>query len=85
MTEIKPATPDPVQCAREFIQSGDKPMDELQIRQHARRLIELNGPAAIAVAAQKAASYEESGDVEQARNWKRIEIALKEMRGPHQG
>ncbi|MGI9405594.1 MAG: hypothetical protein ACR2O4_04410 [Hyphomicrobiaceae bacterium] len=59
-------------------------MDAMQIRQHAHRLIETNGAGATAAAAQKAARYEASGEAEQAKNWKRIEAALKQMRGPHQ-
>lgn len=60
-------------------------MNSQDVHQHALRLIEHNGPKAVAVAAQKAAHFENSGDKEQARTWKRIEAALKEMRGPHQG
>ena len=38
---------------------------------------------AIAEAAQKARSFEERGESERARNWRRIEAVLLEMRGPH--
>lgn len=50
----------------------------------ARHLFESYGPKAIAEAAQKAASFEESGDDAQARFWRRVQGAVLEMRGPRQ-
>lgn len=50
----------------------------------ARHLLETQGPAAIAHAAQKADSYADDGDEEQANIWRRVEVALREMRGPRQ-
>jgi hypothetical protein len=38
---------------------------------------------AIVEAAQRACSYEEKGQTEEAETWRHIEAALKLMRGPH--
>ncbi|HXY58080.1 MAG TPA: hypothetical protein VEH76_05825 [Methylocystis sp.] len=51
---------------------------------YARELFEAHGVRAIAEAAQKAAALEKTGDEEEAKVWRRIEAALKEMIGPHQ-
>jgi hypothetical protein len=50
----------------------------------ARHLFETQGARAIAEAAQKAVSFREAGDAEQEQLWRRVESALREMRGPHQ-
>jgi hypothetical protein len=38
---------------------------------------------AVVEAAQKARSFEETGQTEEAETWRGIEAALKLMRGPH--
>lgn len=53
-----------------------------EIHNVARRLFEAHGASAIAEAAQKAVAYEQERDQEQAGMWRRVEAALKEMRGP---
>jgi len=55
-----------------------------EIEEHARRLWEAHGAKAIAEAAQKAQSFEKSGDTEQAHTWRRIEAALIQMSGPRE-
>ncbi|MFY9315775.1 MAG: hypothetical protein WAO95_09470 [Burkholderiales bacterium] len=60
-------------------------MDTSGISALARHLFETQGAKAIAEAAQKAASFEKAGDKEQAHQWRRVEGALREMRGAHQG
>jgi hypothetical protein len=50
----------------------------------ARRLYETQGAKAIAEAAQKAASYERAGDMEESKTWQQVEAVLWEMRGPHE-
>jgi hypothetical protein len=50
----------------------------------ARQLFAAQGAKAIAEAAQKAEASKEAGDEEQAKMWRRVESALREMRGPHQ-
>ena len=50
----------------------------------AHHLFETQGAKAIAEAAQKAASLEDAGDEEQAKFWRWVEAALREIRGPRQ-
>jgi hypothetical protein len=50
----------------------------------ARHLFETQGSKAIAEAAQKAAAFEKAGDAPQAKHWRRVEAALREMRGPRE-
>jgi hypothetical protein len=59
-------------------------MNESDIHDYARQLLEAHGGLAVAEAAQRARSLEERGEDEQARTWRRIEAALKLMRGPHE-
>ena len=61
----------------------DDAMQTVEIHDYARQLWEAHGLKAIAEAAQKARSFEERGESERARNWRRIEAVLLEMRGPH--
>lgn len=58
-------------------------MNAADISALARHLFETQGSKSIAEAAQKAASFERSGDDEQAKNWRRVETVLLEMRGPN--
>lgn len=57
-------------------------MQALDIQEHARRLRDARGELALALAAQKARSFEQQGDAEQAQTWRRIEAALRQMQGP---
>jgi hypothetical protein len=59
-------------------------MNATNISELARHLYETEGAQAIAQAAQKAVTCENSGDVEQARTWRRVEAVLLEMQGPHE-
>jgi hypothetical protein len=59
-------------------------MKEIDIANYARRLFEERGAKAIAFAAQQMRSAEEKKDSADADKWRRIEIALKEMRGPRE-
>ncbi len=59
-------------------------MEATQIQEHARKLYEVHGPKAVAQAAQKAAQLEQQGAKEEARNWRRIEQALRQMKGPRE-
>ncbi|MCB1515815.1 MAG: hypothetical protein H6876_06740 [Hyphomicrobiaceae bacterium] len=54
-----------------------------EIQQQARMLLDAHGDKAVAEAAQKAKSLEESGATAEAQVWRKIEAALKQMRGPH--
>ena len=60
-------------------------MQEIEIQDYARQLFEARGNSAIVVAAQKARSFEEQGNREEAETWRHIEAALKLMCGPNQG
>lgn len=53
----------------------------IEIQQHARKLFEIHGPGAIAEAAQHASKLERTNSPS-ARDWRRIEAALRQMRGP---
>ena len=59
-------------------------MQEIEIQDYARQLLEAHGDKAVAEAAQKATSLETQGDNEEAATWRHIEAALKMMRGPHE-
>lgn len=58
-------------------------MREIEIQDYARQLLEAHGARAVVEAAQKACVCEENGQPEQAETWRRVEAALKLMRGPH--
>ena len=59
-------------------------MQEIDIHDYARQLLEAHGDKAIAEAAQKACAFEKEGASEQAETWRHIEAALKSMRGPRE-
>lgn len=58
-------------------------MHAVEIQDHARKLMDTLGPKALAEAAQKARTFEEKGEKDQAKDWRRIEAALRQMQGPH--
>ena len=58
-------------------------MQAVDVQDYARRLMEAHGEKAVAEAAQKARALEDEGKHEDAKPWRRIEAALKEMLGPH--
>jgi hypothetical protein len=62
---------------------GVPTMQATVIEEHARKLLAAHGNKAIAEAAQKAKAFEEQNAVEEAKTWRRIEAALREMQGPH--
>ena len=59
-------------------------MQEIEIHDYARQLWEAHGLQSIAEAAHRASTFEEQGDKERARNWRRIEEVLLQLRGPRQ-
>jgi hypothetical protein len=61
---------------------GDLPMEEMIINDYARQLMDAHGQRAIAEAAQRAAEHERNKDDDEAKTWRRVEQALKSMRGP---
>jgi hypothetical protein len=58
-------------------------MGEIEIHDYARQLLDAHGEMAVVEAAQKARTFEEKGQTEEAGTWRAIEAALKLMRGPH--
>jgi hypothetical protein len=59
-------------------------MQTIEIQDYARQLLDTHGDKAVVVAAKKAFSFEENGNSKEATTWRKIEAALKLMRGPHQ-
>jgi hypothetical protein len=57
-------------------------MDTNAIHDYARRLVGAHGDKAELEAAQMAANCERQGDKGQAQDWRKIQAAIKEMRGP---
>lgn len=57
-------------------------MNSADISALARHLLATQGPKAIAEAAHKAASFDDAGDEEQSKFWRRVEAVLLELRGP---
>jgi hypothetical protein len=57
---------------------------QTQIHSIARQMFEKHGIGAIAEAARNALACESKGEVEEAKEWRHIEDAMKMMRGPHQ-
>ncbi|MFV0295451.1 MAG: hypothetical protein ACK5JT_04960 [Hyphomicrobiaceae bacterium] len=58
-------------------------MRATQIQEHARKLFDSLGDKALAAAAQNAVQHEKHRDSKSARDWRRIEAALRHIRGPH--
>jgi hypothetical protein len=61
----------------------DDAMEAREIHDYARRFVGAHGDKAELEAAQKAAECERQGQRAQAIDWRRIQAAIKEMRGPH--
>jgi hypothetical protein len=59
-------------------------MQEIDIQDYARQLLEAHGAQAVVDAAQKACALETEGKKDDAEIWRHIEAALKLMRGPHE-
>jgi hypothetical protein len=57
-------------------------MQATAIEEHARKLLAARGDKAIAEAAQKAKAFEEHNELGEAKTWRRIEAALRQMQGP---
>ncbi|MEO8650965.1 MAG: hypothetical protein ABI391_01605 [Hyphomicrobiaceae bacterium] len=59
-------------------------MQAVEIQGHARKMLEAHGAQAILEASRKAKTCEQAGDDTGASDWRRIENALRLMRGPRQ-
>lgn len=58
-------------------------MRAMDVQERARQMREVLGDKAIAEAAQKAAELERGGKEDDAAEWRQIEKALLQMRGPN--
>jgi hypothetical protein len=59
-------------------------MQESEVYDYARQLLETHGDKAVAEAAKKACALEQQGESENAETWRHIEAALRLMRGPNE-
>ena len=57
-------------------------MEQTMINEYARQLMDAHGQRAIAEAAQRAVECERNQDQDEAKTWRKVEEALKTMRGP---
>jgi hypothetical protein len=85
---VKSKTAAPIligKCIRSLLTTGGwrMRMGEIEIHDYARQLLDAHGEMAVVEAAQKARTFEEKGQTEEAETWRAIEAALKLMRGPH--
>lgn len=60
-------------------------MDAIQTAQYARALYASHGDKAEAEAAQKERECQEAGKADEARDWKAVRQAIRQLRGPNQG
>jgi hypothetical protein len=58
-------------------------MQESEVYDYARQLLEAHGDKAVAEAAQKACALEQQGQSDEAETWRHIEATLNLRRGPH--
>jgi hypothetical protein len=59
-------------------------MQTIETQEYASQWLETHGDKAVVVAAKRARSFEKNGNSEEATTWRKIEAAIKLMRGPHQ-
>lgn len=59
-------------------------MDAIQTTQYARALLHAHGGKAELEAAQKMRRCEDQGKHDEAKDWKRIRMAISQLRGPRQ-
>ena len=57
-------------------------MKAVDAEEYARKLRAAHGDKAVAEAAQKAVALEQAGQAEEAKDWRQVEKALLNMRGP---
>ena len=71
-----------INCARKIFKEA-RQMNAVEVQAHARKLYEVYGAKALAEAAQMVRQFEQRGDKHVADDWRRIENALQQLRGPH--
>lgn len=57
-------------------------MDAVEIQSHARQLFDAHGAKALAEAAERIRQFEQHGDKRVVEDWRRIQVALQQLRGP---
>ncbi|WP_101065727.1 hypothetical protein [Roseovarius salinarum] len=60
-------------------------MDAIKTTEHARALLSAHGGKAEAEAAHRMQQCAQAGRTAEAENWRKIRLAVSEMRGPRQG
>ncbi|MEX5728092.1 hypothetical protein Ga0609869_001445 [Rhodovulum iodosum] len=60
-------------------------METAKVMEYARALFDARGDKAEAEAAQKAAGHEAAGEETEAKTWRAVEAAIRQMRPPRQG
>lgn len=60
-------------------------MDAIRTTEYARALLSSHGDKAHAEVARKMRECADAGKTGEADDWKKIRLAITEMRGPHQG
>ena len=75
--------PDVTVTGAEESDSGGGRMRETDVYDYARQLLEAHGDKAIAEVAERACACEQRHENLDAETWRRIEAAMKLMRGPH--
>ncbi|HVZ03499.1 hypothetical protein [Hyphomicrobium sp.] len=58
-------------------------MNAVEIQTHARKLYDAHGTKALAEAAQMVRELEQRGEKKLVEDWRRIQSALQQMRGPN--
>jgi hypothetical protein len=58
-------------------------VNAVEIQTHAHKLFAVHGTKALAEAAQMVRQFEERGEKSLAEDWRRIEKALQQLRGPN--
>jgi hypothetical protein len=85
MTGVEAPSQTPLACSVALkVEDDAMRMPETQVHDYARQFLEAHGDKAVAEVAQRACSCEEQGDNEQAETWRRIEKAMRLMRGPNE-
>lgn len=57
-------------------------MNAIEAHTHAQKLFAVQGPKALAEAAEKVRQFERAGDTAQVQDWRQIEAALRNLKSP---
>ena len=59
-------------------------MDTSKVTEYAHALYRAQGNKAEAEAAQRAKKHEDAGDADEAKQWRAVQLAIRELRGAHE-